>query len=388
MSAPVPVLMFHSVAREFEGVPIDWLVYPLDLFEACVSDLAASGYHTPTMDELADHLEGRTTVPERSVVLTFDDGYLDNWVFVEPILRRHGLRGVVWVTTDFIEDGDEPRPTLADVWNGRMREDELQVWGYLNRGEIRALVERGTLEVQSHASTHTWWFAGPSIVDFHRPGSPHFWMAWNHAPHRKPFWLTEDQDEYVPWGTPVYENARAMVRRWFPDERLDRHVQAHVAENGGRDYFARPQWRGDLDRLVAAWRASHGGEGRYETDEEWAERVRGELTDVRDVLSEITGRPPRHHCWPGGDYSDRTEAIALDVGYRTTTIRGGRNVPGKSAPHRIDRISMPYRPWPGPLRALNRVYFRAKIEAYRNASPYRELRQGARWLRGLRGSQT
>ena len=56
-----------------------------------------------------------TPLPRRSLLITFDDGYLDNYVYAWPILRKYGHKGVVFAVTDAWQKASGPRPTLADV---------------------------------------------------------------------------------------------------------------------------------------------------------------------------------------------------------------------------------------------------------------------------------
>ena len=62
----------------------------------------AARYHVPDAVELRAILEGQTTAPRWSIAITFDDGYENNFQYALPILRRHGLHAIVFLTTDLI----------------------------------------------------------------------------------------------------------------------------------------------------------------------------------------------------------------------------------------------------------------------------------------------
>lgn len=59
-------------------------------------------YHVPAAQELRSILEGRAATPRRSVAITFDDGYENNFLYALPILRRQGLHAIVFVATSLI----------------------------------------------------------------------------------------------------------------------------------------------------------------------------------------------------------------------------------------------------------------------------------------------
>lgn len=315
----IPVVMYHSVGN----VDPDWLwddlTMPHALFAAQLERLSARRYRPMTLDELHDRRVAGETVGDRRVVLTFDDGYLDNWVFVYPLLKRAGWRGLVYVNPEFVDPGIEPRPNLEDVWAGRCHACDLPTRGFLNWAELEIMDRSGILQVGCHSMSHTWYPCGPEIVDFHRPGLSTPWLAWNARPDRKSFYLSEDQTGFVPFGTPIHRNGRSLgVRRYFPDPAQAEAAVAHVATRGGAAYFDSERWR---EELLAVVTAAGGGKGRHETDEEMLGRYRYEIEEARRVLEQHLSRPILHFCWPGGAYNDTSWDIAEKTGFRTITVK-------------------------------------------------------------------
>jgi peptidoglycan/xylan/chitin deacetylase (PgdA/CDA1 family) len=123
--AEVPILAYHSVG----GAASDYVV-PTPAFEQQLDWLAAHGFHTASLRELADSRAGRGVLPARSVILTFDDGKSDALEVVLPLLRKHGMRA-----TFFIITGKVGQP------------------GFLNWAGVRALAAAG-MEIGSHTRTH------------------------------------------------------------------------------------------------------------------------------------------------------------------------------------------------------------------------------------------
>ena len=83
----VPVVMFHSVADDRPERPASFVRYAgVDEFASFLRYLRWRSYRTLTLSDLFAFLSGKSGVPDRSIVLTFDDGYLDNWVAVAPLL--------------------------------------------------------------------------------------------------------------------------------------------------------------------------------------------------------------------------------------------------------------------------------------------------------------
>ena len=185
----VPVVMFHSVGMRSANWIWSSLTEGVEVFESLLVRLKRHGFKSAGLDALYDHMAATSSTGSvSSIVLTFDDGYLDNWVFVAPLLRKYGMQGVVYVTPEFVQTGDELRPTIEDVSRGTISPDDLETTGFMNWAELRRLQEEGTLDIQSHAHTHTWYFCDNKVVDIHRPRKVHRypWLSWNARPDRKP----------------------------------------------------------------------------------------------------------------------------------------------------------------------------------------------------------
>lgn len=318
-SSRTPVIMFHAVGLPVPGWKWPTMTTQVDLFEKQIKLLIAGGFRTISLDRYRDLNESGRHLEARRVALTFDDGYLDNWVFAYPILKREGWRGTIYVNPEFIDPGEEPRLNLDDVWSGKCSLKDLQVHGFLNRAELRCMQESGVMEIGSHSMSHTWWPIGHEVVDFHRPDIKTYWLAWNARPDRKFAYLNEDQSGFVPWGAPIHRNGRSLgIRRYYPDPGMEAVCTTYVAENGGRDFFSRRNWREELEGLVAGL----SGGGRPETDEEMLARYRYEILDSKQVLEEICGAPVVHFCWPGGAYCDASWEIAQEAGFRTICVAG------------------------------------------------------------------
>jgi peptidoglycan/xylan/chitin deacetylase (PgdA/CDA1 family) len=271
-------------------------------------------------------MSGERQCDSKSIVLVFDDGYLDNWVTVYPLLKKYGMCGAVYVNPEFVDPGNQVRPTLDDVPDSKAPQT-----GFMNWAELKQVDESGVLDVQSHSLTHTWYFTGPKIVDYYTPSSAvaYPWMAWNVRPERKPFYLQEDQTSFVPWGTPVFEYEKSLLaRRFFPDAKRVQEVVSLVANDA------------DAASLQSADRSPFPG--TYETEKEYEARVRGELAESKAIIEHKLSKTVEFLCWPGGGVNDVAKRLAVEAGYKSWTLpsieqRNKRNRPGED-PGQIRRL--------------------------------------------------
>lgn len=96
---PIPILMYHSIAYE-KG---NDLRIPKEKFREQMKFLKDNGYTTLTLTEVNDLFTKNIPVPKKSVVLTFDDGYVDNYTNAFPILKEFSIKATVFVITDWVD---------------------------------------------------------------------------------------------------------------------------------------------------------------------------------------------------------------------------------------------------------------------------------------------
>ena len=95
----VPVLMYHSIAFEKDN-PVR---LPIKKLEEELKYLKDSGYYTITLTDLYNYFMADTPIPKKSVVLTFDDGYVDNYTSMLPVLKKYNFKATIFVITGAID---------------------------------------------------------------------------------------------------------------------------------------------------------------------------------------------------------------------------------------------------------------------------------------------
>ncbi len=390
----IPAVMFHSVGLQ----DVDWIYRhlsgPVDLFEAMIAMLVRKGTRFVFWDDLYAHMAGTKKLSGPAIMLTFDDGYLDNWVYAYPILKNHGAKGTIFVNPEFVAPSTEPRPNLDDVNQGRADRKALEPRGFLNWAEMRAMEEEGIMDIQSHALTHTWYFSGPKPLDFHRPGLAQYpWMAWNVRPERKHVYMREDQSSFVPAGTPVYENQKALVcRRYFPPVEVVEGLVAHVEQSGRTAFFQKPDWKRELTGLHEEVMSRHGHKARYESEAEYLMRIRHELSAAKSILEAELGKRIDYLCWPGGGYSDECLKAAKETGYLSTTFSSRdrsdfRNLPGAD-PSGVKRMGAhAYHRLKAGRRRIRPLEFYCSIERHKGSLFHKWLGRAFRLRALLAGAQ-
>ncbi|TGE34159.1 polysaccharide deacetylase family protein [Desulfosporosinus sp. Sb-LF] len=94
----VPVLYYHSVMQETGNE----VRMPPDQFDAQMAYLLAQGYQCITLDQLYQTSAQEDILPAKPFVITFDDGYLDNYTIAYPILKKYGFTATIFMVSSYI----------------------------------------------------------------------------------------------------------------------------------------------------------------------------------------------------------------------------------------------------------------------------------------------
>jgi peptidoglycan/xylan/chitin deacetylase (PgdA/CDA1 family) len=94
----VPVLNYHQINNEDHNA----LTLSGKEFEAQINYLYREGYTAISPDQLADYLQYDKKLPSNPVLITFDDGYGDNYQVAYPILQKYHFTATIFVITDFV----------------------------------------------------------------------------------------------------------------------------------------------------------------------------------------------------------------------------------------------------------------------------------------------
>ncbi|ARN74090.1 polysaccharide deacetylase family protein [Oceanicoccus sagamiensis] len=319
----VPSVMFHTVGLESKPWVWSHISESVDNFEHKLKLLKKYKFNAVTWAELYSYMAGELELPANSIFLTFDDGYLDNWVYIYPLLKKYGMKGTIFVNPDFVDPETTPRANLEDVWAGEVNKSDLFIDGFLSWEEMRQMESSGVIDIQSHAKTHTWYFTGPEVVDLHykKAIDDHPWLAWNLFPDQKSFYLRDDQQSLVQEGYPVLEHKKSLVaKRFFPDENQLHKVIEHVQAIGTQSYLSQRNWQ---EKIGAFMRAEFGKEqidGHYESDEEQVERIYQELAESKATIEKHLGKTVDYICWPGGGNDQIVQDMAVKAGYKSWTL--------------------------------------------------------------------
>lgn len=145
------ILMYHMVSKHLpkhprfdqEKVKNRLRVEPA-MLERQIRWLQQHGWQFFTLSELVGHPH----LPAKSIALTFDDGYQDNYAHAFPILQRYGVKATVFLVVNRFDQD----------WAFNMRNDrssaELNAQSMLEHEQVKAMIASGLVEIGSHTLNH------------------------------------------------------------------------------------------------------------------------------------------------------------------------------------------------------------------------------------------
>lgn len=135
----VPIFMYHEV-KPFKTRKD--VITPAEL-ESDLKYLKANHYVTITMTDLVYYVNGKESLPEKPIVLSFDDGYYNNYVYAYPLLKEYNMKIVLSIigknTDDFSRVSDINLNYSHVTWD-----------------QINEMMKSGLVEIQNHTyNMHT-----------------------------------------------------------------------------------------------------------------------------------------------------------------------------------------------------------------------------------------
>ena len=106
-SIKVPILIYHSVRPHSAGETAMQLHYEVapDAFESQLKYLRDNGYTVISLEYLVESLSDNITLPPKSIVITFDDGWKNQYGYAFPLLKKYADTATFFITSDYVGGG-------------------------------------------------------------------------------------------------------------------------------------------------------------------------------------------------------------------------------------------------------------------------------------------
>ncbi|OKZ60767.1 MAG: hypothetical protein BHV96_01615 [Clostridium sp. CAG:354_28_25] len=131
----VPIIMYHSILKD-PSRSNKYTVTP-SVLEEDLKYIKDNGYTTVTISDLISYVYDDTPLPEKPIVLTFDDGHYNNYGYLFPLLEKYDMKAVISIVGSYTDKFTET--------------DEANLnYSYLRWKDIKELMDTGRIEFQNH----------------------------------------------------------------------------------------------------------------------------------------------------------------------------------------------------------------------------------------------
>ena len=136
----IPILLYHDfVATVPDSDPDNFnYINTPQSFEENIKVLLENGYTFISFQELNTAINGKMSLPEKPILINFDDGYYSNYEYVFPILKKYNVKASIFVVTDKIGT-------------------EIDVKRYLNWEQCKEMQDSGLVDIFSHSKRHVFY---------------------------------------------------------------------------------------------------------------------------------------------------------------------------------------------------------------------------------------
>ncbi len=133
-ASSIPVLIYHGVIANGPGASSEGEGYDVTLenFADQMRSLKNAGYQTITLTDLNKFLAGEESLPEKSILITFDDGRKDSYYPVNPILKALGWNAAIFI-----------------IAKESLRDESTY---YLNKNELKKIARNSSWEIGAHTN--------------------------------------------------------------------------------------------------------------------------------------------------------------------------------------------------------------------------------------------
>ena len=313
----IPAILYHQI-NSYSNVDEK-------LFEEHIKYLSEKGYKGITSTEYINKTFDKY---EKNIMITFDDGYYDNYAKAFPILKKYNMKATIFLNSFYIKN--EIRENHTEIKGSRLANKEAimgynetgngTTWQYMTWEEIKEMHESGLVDFQAHSHKHSPIFSEINLKGIHEKS-------------------TEDSSDIylygreTRFGDPIFTKRGECSTKGYviENEFFDKFNEFYKENNGVENFSAIAQdfINSKIGTLI-----------RQESEEDARERIFREGLENKNQIEEKLGNTVEIFCWPWGHKSDFGVEALEKAGYSSfvTTKKGTNSIWGNNT--KIRRVEL------------------------------------------------
>ncbi len=131
----LPIIMYHGILKDTKRQG-KYVISP-ELLESDMKYLKENGYTPVFMQDVIDYVKNGTPLPEKPIILSFDDGYYNNYAYAFPLAQQYDMKLVI-------------APIIAKTEEYSKANEENANYGHITWDNMKEMVDSGYVEIQNH----------------------------------------------------------------------------------------------------------------------------------------------------------------------------------------------------------------------------------------------
>lgn len=296
----VPVFLYHQVNNLSNITP--------EIFEEHLKILKEKNMNTITMSEY-----GEKKTSKNSILITFDDGYYDNYKIVFPLLKKYNMKATIFLNTLYI--GEKRWGETKIEKSGMANYNAIKKYNVLGNGtteqyltwsEIKEMYESGLVDFQAHSHKHMAEFKSLDFEGVFKEDSFDPTDVFLYGDVEEGFPKFPKRGEYSGPGIIINKEFFKKFRDFYISNLKDKNEKE--IKTLGQEY---------IDEHIEPYILP-------ETEKEAEKRIREEYTENKTLIEKNLGNEVKYFCWPWGHRNKKVIEILKTMGVKgfVTTKKG------------------------------------------------------------------
>ena len=288
----VPVFLYHQVN------PISSNVSP-ELFEEHLKIIKKYNMETITISEYYNK-----NINKNSMLLTFDDGYYDNFKYVFPLLKKYNMKATIFLNTLYIMDKRENEPEIKDnntvnleamkkyIENGKATINQYMSWE-----EIKEMYYSGLIDFQAHSHKHMAIFKDIKIEGLTKKDEMEAPELYLYGGLENNFPIFAKRGEYSGKAKIIKKEFFRTFKKFYEE-----NIENKIA---------------DKNEILKKCQEFIDENSKYffdESEAEYKKRIEEDYLENKKLIEKNIGNQVKFFCWPWGHRSKETIEILKELG--------------------------------------------------------------------------
>lgn len=297
----IPIFLYHQVNPLSNVSP--------ELFEEHLKVIKNLKMKTLTMTDYFNK-----NVEKNSILISFDDGYYDNYKFVFPLLKKYNMKATIFLNTLYIAPKREEETEIKLNYEANYEAIKNYLKGenphsnqYMTWEEIKEMHSSGLVDFQAHSHKHTAIFTNLEIKGLTKKDEMDFTDIYLYGKAEDNYPIFSKRGEYTGQAVIVKKDFFDLFKKFYENEVKNKFsnkkeslkfMQKFIDNN--KKYFS------------------------YETEEEYQKRIKEEFLENKNLIEINLKNNVKFFCWPWGHRAEKTIEIlkTLNVDGFITTKKG------------------------------------------------------------------